>query len=49
MIGSGVLFTERAAQELLDMTECYIRELGKHATDAFQQIAEIVESKLLKL
>ena len=37
------MFTEKAAQDLKDMTECIIRQLGQHATEAFVKIAAIVE------
>ncbi|KAL5256321.1 hypothetical protein ACHWQZ_G011517 [Mnemiopsis leidyi] len=46
VIGSGLIFTDKAAQNLIDMTECIIRQLGQHATDAFVKIAAIVEEQL---
>ena len=42
------MFTEKAGQDLVDMTECIIRELGTHATNSFTQISAIVESKDLE-
>jgi len=46
VIGSSLLFTDKAAQDLIDMTECIIRELGTHATEAFIKISAIVENQL---
>ena len=40
-----MMFTERANQDLIDMTECIIRELGTHATNAFTQISDIAKSE----